>query len=93
MKSLVFFTRHVPLSMAARAQQSSIQPAYSLDSDTEIISNALATLLRSGGGRWSLTPTGNGLQRTFKFKSFKKTWVRHLVMALIRVQISFCRIS
>ncbi|KAK6425191.1 hypothetical protein LTR95_016303 [Oleoguttula sp. CCFEE 5521] len=28
----------------------------------------------SGTGKWQLTPTSDGLIRTFRFKSFKKTW-------------------
>lgn len=35
----------------------------------------LTPLLRSNGGRWQLTDTGNGLERNFRFKTFKKTWV------------------
>jgi hypothetical protein len=26
-------------------------------------------------GRWILTPTGEGIERSFKFKTFAKTWV------------------
>ena len=36
---------------------------------------ALAPLLPAGGGRWTLTADGRALERTFKFKTFTKTWV------------------
>jgi len=29
---------------------------------------------KTGQGRWTLTAQGSGLERTFKFKTFKKTW-------------------
>jgi len=31
-------------------------------------------LLRSSGGKWRLIDSGKGLERSFKFKTFKKTW-------------------
>lgn len=30
------------------------------------------------GGRWTLTKEGEALERTFKFKTFTKTWVRNI---------------
>ncbi|KAH6607671.1 hypothetical protein Trco_003984 [Trichoderma cornu-damae] len=34
----------------------------------------LEKLLASRGGRWTLSPDGEALERSFKFKSFTKTW-------------------
>ncbi|KFY75648.1 hypothetical protein V499_04382 [Pseudogymnoascus sp. VKM F-103] len=47
-------------------------PAISVssNSDPDAVTAALPPLLE----RWSLTPTNAGLQRSFKFKTFKKTW-------------------
>ncbi|KFY16157.1 hypothetical protein V492_01527, partial [Pseudogymnoascus sp. VKM F-4246] len=50
---------------------SSLPPInVSSNSDPEIITTALPSLLE----RWTLTSTNAGLQRSFKFKTFKKTW-------------------
>lgn len=38
----------------------------------------LTPLLRQSGGRWTLTADGMGLERSFRFKTFTKTWVRTL---------------
>ncbi|KFY34199.1 hypothetical protein V495_08197, partial [Pseudogymnoascus sp. VKM F-4514 (FW-929)] len=42
----------------------------SSNSNAETVTAALPPLLE----RWSLTSTNAGLQRSFKFKTFKKTW-------------------
>jgi len=34
----------------------------------------LAPLLGVNGGKWSLIESGKGVERSFKFKTFKKTW-------------------
>lgn len=41
------------------------------------MSHKLRTLLASAGqgGQWLLVPSGQGLERSFKFKTFAKTWV------------------
>lgn len=36
----------------------------------------LSPLLKSNGGKWTLIENGKGVERGFKFKTFKKTWVR-----------------
>ena len=51
-----------------------IQPIFSADSDIPSLTTSLSTLLHPDG-RWQLTPKGNGVERTIKFKTFKKTWV------------------
>ncbi|KFX88572.1 hypothetical protein V490_07550 [Pseudogymnoascus sp. VKM F-3557] len=42
----------------------------SSNSNADTVTAALPPLLE----RWSLTSTNAGLQRSFKFKTFKKTW-------------------
>lgn len=45
--------------------------------EAKAVSTALGQLLDgSGGGRWALTTAGDGIERSFKFKTFTKTWVR-----------------
>jgi len=64
-------------SHIARAM-SSLRPQFADGSDAQALTTALAPLLSSspgGGGRWSLSATGEGLERSFKFKTFAKTWV------------------
>jgi 4a-hydroxytetrahydrobiopterin dehydratase len=51
-----------------------IQPTFSAGSDATSLTASLSTLLPPEG-RWQLTPKGNGVERTFRFKTFKKTWV------------------
>lgn len=43
--------------------------------DTEQLRRNLEPLLRSRSGRWCLTPDDKGIQRSFKFETFKRTWV------------------
>ncbi len=59
--------------------QSQRPPAFSAgQGDVMPLEVALSTLLSTSGtgGRWALTRDGAGLERTFKFKTFAKTWVR-----------------
>lgn len=44
--------------------------------DVNKVSNEAMELIR--GGRWQLCNDGSAVQRHFKFKTFKSTWVRHL---------------
>jgi len=41
------------------------------------MNHKLRNLLASAGqgGQWALVPNGQGLERSFKFKTFAKTWV------------------
>lgn len=49
---------------------------FSAGTDEQSASPALQTLLSSSsGGRWTLTNEGEALERSFKFKTFAKTWV------------------
>ncbi|KAI0482453.1 pterin-4-alpha-carbinolamine dehydratase family protein [Xylariaceae sp. FL0804] len=58
-------------------QQEEQRPAFSEGADVPALSRALAPLLLrggGGGGRWALTPDGAGLERSFRFRNFAKTW-------------------
>lgn len=48
---------------------------FSSNYDPEKGTEDLRTLLRANGGKWSLNENGKGVERSFKFKTFKKTWV------------------
>lgn len=43
--------------------------------DMEQLRRNLEPLLHSRGGQWCLTADGKGMQRSFKFETFKRTWV------------------
>ncbi|KAI6093567.1 transcriptional coactivator/pterin dehydratase [Hypoxylon rubiginosum] len=51
-------------------------PQFSPGVDEPALTRALESLLASAelGGRWQLVPGGEGLERSFKFKTFAKTW-------------------
>lgn len=48
-------------------------PKFSEGSDEPRLTKELDGLL---GNRWTLTIDGKGIERSFKFKTFAKTWVR-----------------
>ncbi|KAJ6444432.1 pterin-4-alpha-carbinolamine dehydratase family protein [Purpureocillium lavendulum] len=51
------------------------KPRFSAGTDEPSAQAALAPLLESsGGGRWALVNDGEALERSFKFKTFAKTW-------------------
>ncbi len=57
------------------------------DADTAAVQSALEKLLGSemqspSPGRWSLTTSGHGIERSFKFKNFTKTWVSEMLSEL-----------
>jgi hypothetical protein len=56
----------------------------SSNSDPEELKALLKPLLRENGGVWTITAKGNGLEREFKFKGFKKCWVRSVVFLSYR---------
>jgi hypothetical protein len=58
------------------SMQEQRQPRFSEGSAASSMTESLAPLLAASGGRWSLSASGEGLERTFKFKTFTKTWVR-----------------
>lgn len=53
----------------------SAAPNFSSNYDPEKGLQDLAPLLRANGGRWALIESGKGVERSFRFKTFKKTWV------------------
>jgi hypothetical protein len=61
--------------------QSQPQPTFSTNYSPEQGSKDLAPLLKSNGGKWTLIESGKGVERTFKFKTFKKTWVRFVLFS------------
>ncbi|KAI0447437.1 transcriptional coactivator/pterin dehydratase [Xylaria telfairii] len=61
--------------VCAMAHAAKVQFATGADETT--LTAALQGLLDSAekGGRWTLISSGRGLERSFKFKNFAKTWV------------------
>ncbi|KAI1804137.1 hypothetical protein F4811DRAFT_521670 [Daldinia bambusicola] len=56
--------------------QAVVAPQFSAGVDEAALTQTLETLLASAGrgGRWVLIDSGEGLERSFKFKTFAKTW-------------------
>lgn len=54
-------------------------PKFAAGSEETGLAPKLRPLLASEGGRWALISSGEGIERSFKFKTFAKTWVRLLV--------------
>ncbi|KAK8127508.1 Pterin 4 alpha carbinolamine dehydratase [Apiospora sp. TS-2023a] len=52
------------------------QAKFSAGSDEAALGSKLQSLLATAatGGRWNLIGSGEGLERSFKFKTFAKTW-------------------
>jgi len=50
-------------------------PTFSSNYDAEQGQKDLTPLLKTEGGKWNLIASGKGVERSFKFKTFKKTWV------------------
>jgi pterin-4a-carbinolamine dehydratase len=48
---------------------------YSAGEDAEQLGGQLESLLTHAGGRWALSKDKRGLERDFRFKTFKITWV------------------
>ncbi|RYP17746.1 hypothetical protein DL765_004324 [Monosporascus sp. GIB2] len=69
--------------MASSTTTDTSTPKFSAGSDEQALSRTLEPLLESAGrgGRWALTPSGEGLERSFKFKTFAKTWQRLTALA------------
>ncbi|PMD54216.1 transcriptional coactivator/pterin dehydratase [Hyaloscypha bicolor E] len=49
-------------------------PTFSSNYSPEQGTKDLSPLLKANGGKWVLTESGKGVERSFKFKTFKKTW-------------------
>ncbi|CAL3968068.1 unnamed protein product [Diplocarpon coronariae] len=74
-------TRRVPWSRGqarscnnSTCTMSSPTPAFSSSYERSQATEDVAPLLQAHGGRWTLLASGKGVQRRFKFKTFKKTW-------------------
>ncbi|KAI1638520.1 transcriptional coactivator/pterin dehydratase [Biscogniauxia mediterranea] len=73
-------SHHLRRSFVASAMASSTTSpttaTFSPGVDETALSKALEMLLVTAhqGGRWALIPSGEGLERSFKFKTFAKTW-------------------
>jgi len=57
------------------SSMSSTAVHFSAGYDPELGERELKPLLRQNGGKWEVIESGRGVQRGFRFKSFKKTWV------------------
>lgn len=63
-------------ALASRQPVSTMQrPRLSPGTDADAVAPALATLL-SSDPPWTLAADGQALERSFKFKTFAKTWVQ-----------------
>ncbi|KAJ8132980.1 hypothetical protein O1611_g641 [Lasiodiplodia mahajangana] len=62
---------------AIMANNNNATVKFSAGTDETALTAALEELLSSAGkgGRWALISSGQGLERSFKFKTFTKTWV------------------
>ncbi|CZT04696.1 related to pterin-4-alpha-carbinolamine dehydratase [Rhynchosporium graminicola] len=49
-------------------------PVFSSTYPADKANEELSPLLKSSGGKWTLIESGKGVERGFKFKTFKKTW-------------------
>ncbi|KAK1778620.1 pterin 4 alpha carbinolamine dehydratase-domain-containing protein [Copromyces sp. CBS 386.78] len=56
------------------SSSSEIKAQFSEGSDPTVLGPSLEKLLAAGGGKWTLTQEGVAIERTFKFKTFAKTW-------------------
>lgn len=62
-----FFTTTPVMAAAAAAK-----PRFAEGSDEQLLTEALDGLVSK---RWALTADGQGVERSFRFKTFAKTWV------------------
>lgn len=61
--------------LALARHHSNMSPRFSAGTDTSTLEAALSPLLVQTGGRWTLAADGEGLERSFRFKTFAKAWV------------------
>ena len=72
-------SRPVVRAMSSSSQSSSaVRFEYSAGEDEEQLGRNATALTTRGGGRWKVTNDNRGLERTFRFKTFKATWVCEL---------------
>lgn len=75
MRAILRPTARLNISGTFLRFSSTMQPSFSAGTDTARVTPALEPLLSTEGGRWALTNEGEALERTFRFKTFAKTWV------------------
>ena len=63
-------------------------PALSSNYDPTQAARDLEPLLKASGGNWALNSSGQGVERSFKFKTFKKTWACHLSLLLLFLDLA-----
>lgn len=61
-------------SALTKRRSSTMRPRFTPGTDKASATTALTPLLTASGGRWTLTSEGGALERSFKFKTFAKTW-------------------
>lgn len=59
-----------------RAPMTTITPTFAPGADAVALGPAVTELVSRPQSAWRLTATGEGVERSFKFKTFAKTWVR-----------------
>lgn len=74
-------------SMSSSREFSQVIHASAGEDEEKLTRNA--TQLVNPAGRWNLIENGKGLEREFKFKSFKVTWVR--IAFFPRLMLAFVR--
>ncbi|SPO05991.1 related to pterin-4-alpha-carbinolamine dehydratase [Cephalotrichum gorgonifer] len=60
--------------MSTATAAAAATPSFSPGSDSGLLAPTVDKLLTRTQSPWRLTPTGEGLERPFKFKTFAKTW-------------------
>jgi hypothetical protein len=73
--SFLFLGTAASTRSIANMSSASPQPNFSSNYDPAQATQDLSPLLKGNGGRWELIETGKGVERGFRFKTFKKTWV------------------
>ena len=79
-------SRSFTLSRRAMVQASEISPSQGESIDT-LVSQTTALV---DSGRWILCNDGKGLERQFKFRTFKATWVFDRVLSVPQWPLLIC---
>lgn len=85
------FASAISCTMSTKASGTSVEPTFSTNYDPEQASRDLSPLLRGNGGKWTLMESGKGVERSFKFRTFKKTWA--CCTFFVRSSINQCDFS
>ena len=79
-------TRSFTVSRKIMVQASEISPSQGESIDT-LVSQTTALV---DSGRWKLCNDGKGLERQFKFRTFKATWVFNRILQIPQWQLLTC---